>query len=290
MLGLLEYWRKEARGSYSRVPESDGVTKEEPHRPSRSGFWRSILQKIYQVAPFLLLLNLIVAGVWTAQELSHIFARSRSFAPTFFEENSIFIAPPSPESDAAWEDLRPKGGGAVAIANAEAYGLKPGIPIDTGPDVYSISMFHQLHCLVCLSGVIEPADASFSLADILQSLVRTNYYAALNGTIPPPAHQPGIDLLSKEKQNMLQRAHIAHCFDYVRQGIMCAGDMTIESPNVPPDEWFEGISEDLLREQFGDQKPVFVDGWGIKHQCRSFDEAKDWVSRNRVPDDAGLVL
>ena len=82
MLGLLDYWRKEAQGSYSRVPESDGVPKGEPHKTSRSGFWRSILQRIYQVAPFLLLLNLIVAGVWTAQELSHIFARSRGFAPT----------------------------------------------------------------------------------------------------------------------------------------------------------------------------------------------------------------
>ena len=71
---------------------------------------------------------------------------------------------------------------------------------------------------------------------------------------------------------------------------MCAGDMTIESPNVPPEEWFEGISEELLREKFGEQKPVFVDGWGIRHQCRSFDEARDWVWRNRVPDDAGLVL
>ena len=152
-------------------------------------------------------------------------------------------------------------------------------------------MFHQLHCLVRFFGAIKLAGALFSLADIPQSLVRTSYYAALNGSISPPSHhQPGIDLLSQEKQNMLQRAHIAHCFDYVRQGIMCAGDMTIESPNVPPEEWFEGISEELLREEFGDQKPVFVDGWGIKHQCRSFDEAKNWVFRNRVPDDAGLVL
>ena len=193
-------------------------------------------------------------------------------------------------STSAENSLHIEGGGAVAIANAEAYGLKPGIPVETGPDVYSVSMFHQLHCLVRLFGAIKLAGALFSFADTLQSLVRTNYYAALNGTIPPPSHQPGIDLLSKEKQTMLQRAHIAHCFDYVRQGIMCAADMTIESPNVPPEEWFEGISEELLREKFGDQKPVFVDGWGIKHQCRSFDEAKDWVFRNRVPDDAGLVL
>ena len=89
---------------------------------------------------------------------------------------------------------------------------------------------------------------------------------------------------------MLQHGHVAHCFDYVRQGIMCAGDLTIESAKEFPEKWLEGISEDLIREKYGDQKPVLVDGWGIKHQCRSYDEAKDWAFRNRVPDDAGVSL
>lgn len=89
---------------------------------------------------------------------------------------------------------------------------------------------------------------------------------------------------------MLQHGHVAHCFDYVRQGIMCAGDLTIESAKEFPEKWLEGISEDLIREKYGDQKPVLVDGWGIKHQCRSYDKAKDWAFRNRVPDDAGVSL
>lgn len=71
---------------------------------------------------------------------------------------------------------------------------------------------------------------------------------------------------------------------------MCAGDLTIESATEFPDKWLEGIGEELLREEYGDQKPVLVDGWGIRHQCRSFEEAREWTDRNRVPDGSGVVL
>jgi hypothetical protein len=51
-----------------------------------------------------------------------------------------------------------------------------------------------------------------------------------------------------------ERKHIAHCFDYLRQAIMCAGDMTLEWAN------WKG-------------KEPRIDGWGMKHRgCRI------WVS------------
>ena len=49
--------------------------------------------------------------------------------------------------------------------------------------------------------------------------------------------------------------HVGHCFDYLRQSIMCAGDMSMEWPRTEPDG-----------------RRVAVDGWGIPHQCKS------WVS------------
>ncbi|CAD6593629.1 MAG: hypothetical protein ASARMPRED_007746 [Alectoria sarmentosa] len=274
MLGVLERWRQEAPGLYRRVPEGDEVSDGEKDNFFQSSGVQSIVRKIYQVAPFLLLLNLGFAAVLSVQGLSHFLKRSKAFAPETsiktrrFEENAIFMAPASPESNAAWEALRPKGGGAVVVPNAKAYGLKSGIPMETGPDVYGVSMFHQLHCLTVL---------------------RASYYAALNGTLPPFT-QPGIELLSEEKRLMLLREHTAHCFDYLRQGIMCAGDLTIESAVDLPEKWLEGISKGILREKFGEHKPVLIDGWGIKHQCRSFDEAWDWTFRNRVPDDSGVML
>lgn len=49
--------------------------------------------------------------------------------------------------------------------------------------------------------------------------------------------------------------HVGHCFDYLRQGIMCAGDLALE--------WPRGVGVG------GDRA---VDGWGVVHECRS------WVS------------
>ena len=47
--------------------------------------------------------------------------------------------------------------------------------------------------------------------------------------------------------------HTNHCFDYIRQGIQCAGDMTLEGPN-------RGINSGII----GDRT--------AHHSCRS------WVS------------
>ena len=59
---------------------------------------------------------------------------------------------------------------------------------------------------------------------------------------------------------MVDDDHIGHCFDYLRQAIQCAGDMTLES-TMP-----------------GDQGAV--DGWGITHHCRDWDQAYKWTLEN----------
>ena len=84
MLGFLEYWPQEAQrhALYTQVPEESddvsGVAKRSEVRPSGL---RSALQKIYQAAPFLLLLNLVVAGMCAAQGVWNVFNRPTSFAP-----------------------------------------------------------------------------------------------------------------------------------------------------------------------------------------------------------------
>lgn len=88
---------------------------------------------------------------------------------------------PSAESDAAWDSLMPskycpiapadpddsifsKGGrGYVLVEHPEDYNLKPGIPTDVGPDRYSVTMFHQLHCLVRLS--LSPSQCETLIRD-----------------------------------------------------------------------------------------------------------------------------
>lgn len=89
---------------------------------------------------------------------------------------------------------------------------------------------------------------------------------------------------------MLQHGTIAHCFDYVRQGIMCAGDLIIESATEFSEKWLESVSEGIVREKYRGQRPVLVDRWGSKHQCWRFDEAWDWTFGDRVPAGSGAVL
>lgn len=57
--------------------------------------------------------------------------------------------------------------------------------------------------------------------------------------------------------------HIAHCFDYIRQGILCAGDSTLEGNNSAT---YPGV--DIP--------------WGTKHRCKNWDAMKDWADENKV--------
>jgi Mycotoxin biosynthesis protein UstYa len=53
-----------------------------------------------------------------------------------------------------------------------------------------------------------------------------------------------------------------HCFDYILQGIKCAGDMTAEPAS------------------HNDSK--VIDGWGVAHQCKSFDAAAEFMKSHKA--------
>ena len=121
----------------------------------------------------------------------------------------------------------PPGDGFIYINDSASYNLESGKQ-DLHGEVYDISLFHQLHCL---------------------SHIRT-YSLSLKASIGRDDPQGIYDRLLRKDE-----AHMYHCFDYIRQAIMCAGDMTIEWPRKE-----------------ADGSRFAVDGWGITHQCRS------WVS------------
>lgn len=66
--------------------------------------------------------------------------------------------------------------------------------------------------------------------------------------------------------------HSAHCFDYIRQSIMCAADTSLE-----------GMTE-------------AGPGWGSEHECKDYDALLEWANkhgamkwRNAIlPDEAVL--
>lgn len=51
---------------------------------------------------------------------------------------------------------------------------------------------------------------------------------------------------------------------------MCSGDMTLEWAMEVPEE----------------RKPFTVDGWGIEHRCRNWDNAFRWTVDHRAPEEA----
>jgi hypothetical protein len=52
--------------------------------------------------------------------------------------------------------------------------------------------------------------------------------------------------------------HSAHCFDYLRQSIMCAADTSLEG------------------------KTEAGPGWGSKHQCTDYDALLAWANEHTV--------
>jgi hypothetical protein len=99
---------------------------------------------------------------------------------------------------------------------------------DSEGEIYDISVFHQLHCL---------------------NHVRTFLFTLKAGMDYNSTAETYDQLLKHQEE------HVYHCFDYIRQALMCNADLTVEWPR---------------EEESGER--VAVDGWGVEHQC------KDWVS------------
>ncbi|KAK6436656.1 hypothetical protein LTR95_007158 [Oleoguttula sp. CCFEE 5521] len=114
--------------------------------------------------------------------------------------------------------------------------------MEEGPG-YMISMFHQIHCL---NGSADQPNKSY-LVQHFQS-----GYGGVN--------------LTQEVAH-----HAAHCFDYIRQAIICAGDTTLEG------------------------KTELGAGWGTSHQCVDHAEVLAWANahsaekwRNLMPEESIL--
>jgi len=97
-----------------------------------------------------------------------------------------------------------------------------------------ISAFHQLHCLYTL---------------------RRAYYSTTSGG---EDFDFGLD----------RGRHAGHCFEYLRQSLMCAADATIEPA--------------------GEAGGGFL-GWGFRRQCRDYDELGEWAEEWRAFDGHGFL-
>lgn len=123
--------------------------------------------------------------------------------------------------------------GLVHLENPQAHGLRNNSGVVAGLDnVYMISAFHQLHCLSKLQLLVT---------SLLQ-----------------PSSVP-------RDEKLATGYHVSHCVDYLRQGIMCAADRTLEGPDMVAEQ-----NESPLR------------GWGVRHICQPWDTLIEWRNMHSV--------
>ena len=127
----------------------------------------------------------------------------------------------------------------------------------------AVSVFHQLHCLVGFS--ITPLIGTLlysSEANLLQDELRIGYYAT-----KAPNHKA----VNSDNKHHHSTAHMKHCFDYLRQALICAASMTLEP----------------LRPLQNGKIPG-VDGWGVEHICADWDEVRTWTEERRASGQRGI--
>ncbi|KAF7196883.1 Oxidase ustYa [Pseudocercospora fuligena] len=137
------------------------------------------------------------------------------------------------ETDDFWLTFAPAGFGLLDIKDYSP-GKYPKLAkptIKEGYNVVDTSMAHQLHCLHSIM------DAYNQMAQGL-----------------PPHH--GGHMIREEDHSW----HLGHCFDYIRQGIMCCGDTALEGAATMFPEGKEGS-----------------DGWNTYHVCKAYPEVKGWI-------------
>ncbi|KAK2017114.1 hypothetical protein LZ32DRAFT_39060 [Colletotrichum eremochloae] len=145
-----------------------------------------------------------------------------------FELDLKYAMPPSPEVDEAWASLLPKEGG---------FFKHPTL----APQKSCMAVFHQLHCLDMIRQTLYEARPDF----VAHSHNDTNARESHADHETAHDHNHSHDMY-----------HIGHCFDLVRQSILCRPDLTIE---------------------VGDPAIGGVTGFGTEHQCVDWQQLMEWM-------------
>jgi hypothetical protein len=95
-------------------------------------------------------------------------------------------------------------------------------------------------------------------------MLRSHYSTLLTAALTSTSTSLSSLVTLAQKQSRTN--HLAHCYDFLRQAILCAGDMTLEGKAKVKPEEDAGVS----REAIGGGQ-AHVTGWGARHVC------KDWV-------------
>ncbi|KAF4867812.1 Oxidase ustYa [Colletotrichum siamense] len=150
-------------------------------------------------------------------------------APRTFLLDLNYAMPPSPKVDKAWSSLLPERGG---------FFIHPKI----APKESCLAVFHQIHCLDMLRRALyETRPDIMNQGENKSSTASSNHGKRDKTTEINEAHD---------------MYHLGHCFDLLRQAIMCKPDLTIEIANTT----LNGVT-----------------GFGTEHQCINWEELMNWI-------------
>ncbi|OAQ65413.1 hypothetical protein VFPPC_14065 [Pochonia chlamydosporia 170] len=153
------------------------------------------------------------------------------------ETKPQYVGQPGPHIDKAWEDLMSALEVVIEGKEAEESEIQGKTIQEPDGNSYRLSLdvYHSLHCV-----------------NMARRAIDDDYY-----------HRNG----EGEKVN---RLHVEHCLDYLRQTIQCSGDLT------------------PLYYQYSEFRGRGFPVWGQKHTCRNFGRIHQWaLSRHRDQEEGG---
>lgn len=126
--------------------------------------------------------------------------------------------------DQLWEDLVSPNGGFIVVTSE-----------DQSRHLYGISMYHQLHCLAMIRSAVQDLQSQIEAASPAEHGHENMHHAHARHS---------------DSGNHLRPSHWLHCFDYLRQTILCNADGTVELPSISPsgEELIHGEGERQCRD------------------------------------------
>ncbi|KAI3318834.1 hypothetical protein HD806DRAFT_511125 [Xylariaceae sp. AK1471] len=214
---------------YSRLPSSEA--NDVDVQISRREFSFQFRNVLYLVGILLSWLFMLALGYLYGIRNAHRFVLTE-FEPVgdlhyYMHFNGSFAQSSDAKSDALWDSLFPEKLGFVKHP-------------ELAPDVAGIAVFHELHCL---------------------NILRTAYFTSLEGNLEEVA------AAGQDANHRTSRHHIRHCFEYLRQSLICLADSNLENMNYTT----QGVS-----------------GWQTERTCRNFEGLKSWADHWGIAREEAL--
>ncbi|KAI1327351.1 hypothetical protein F5Y16DRAFT_372266 [Xylariaceae sp. FL0255] len=262
--------RREFEDFGSSFPDKDGegtpmlenISLKETRPPSHAVIKRFTC--IHSALAAMILMNLVLSAIVVSLKIpssqSSLLGEVHGLVPNVDTEIVAFSSTLEEgiramnETGPSWTSLIPRGGGFIVVEEGwQKYqnDLPPRIQLPD-QDVFAVSVFHQIHCLQVIfsefNALLDTSDTSNHGRRRRKISVRSSQQHHHHGQA------------EAEEEDTLE--HVGHCFDYIRNSLMCCGDTALEG---------QGSNT---------EKPGTL-GEGSKHVCRNLQAIKTWTEENR---------